>query len=165
MNKRRRRSNPWLIAFLLIVIGFIVYLNIYIVPTIPAPFVPTSTPTRDPKSYAEDAEAYLAEGKSALAIDSYEAAIKAEPQEVSNYLTLSKLQIYSADYESARVNAENALLLDKTKPQSFSLLAWTEGYMGEYLEAEADIKSALELDPNNAFAHAVYAMILAMRVG
>jgi tetratricopeptide (TPR) repeat protein len=164
MNKRRRRSNPWLIAFLLIAIGFFIYLNIYIVPTIPAPFVPTATPTRDPKSYAQEAETFLAEGKSALAMDSFEAAIKADPQEVSNYLTLAKLQIYSADYESARVNAENALLLDKTKPLAFSLLAWTEGYMGEYLEAEADIKSALELDPNNAFGHAVYAIILAMRI-
>lgn len=164
MNKRRRRSNPWLIAFLLIAIGFFVYLNIYIVPTIPAPFVPTSTPTRDPESYAQEAEAYLAEGKSSLAIESFEAAIKANPKEVSNYLTLAKLQIYSTDYESARTNAENALLLDKTKPQAFSLLAWTEGYMGEYLEAEADIKSALELDPNNAFGHAIYAIILAMRV-
>lgn len=164
MNKRRRRSNPWLIAFLLIAIGFFVYLNIYIVPTMPTLFVATSTPTRDPKSYAEDAEAYLAEGKTTMAIESYEAAIKADPQEVSNYLILSKLQIYSADYESARTNAENALLLDKSEPDAFSLLAWTEGYMGEYLEAEADVSSALELDINSAFAHAVYAIILAMRV-
>jgi len=164
MNKRRRRSNPWLIAFLLLVIGFFVYLNIYVVPTIPAPFVPTATPTRDPKSYAQEAEAYLAEGKSALAIESFEAAIKADPQEVFNYLTLAKLQIYNSDYEGAQINAENALLLDKTKPQAFSLLAWTEGYMGEYLEAEADVKEALAIDPNNAFAHAVYALILVMRV-
>jgi tetratricopeptide (TPR) repeat protein len=164
MNKRRRRSNPWLIAFLLIAIGFFVYLNIYVVPTVPPLFVPTPTPTRNPQSFAQEAEAYLAEGRMGLAMESYSAAIKADPQELSNYLTLAKLQIYSGDYEAARVNAENALMLDKTKTQPFVLLAWAKAYMGEYLEAEADINSALDLDPNNAFAHAIYAYILALRV-
>jgi len=164
MNKRRRRSNPWLIAFLLITIGFFIYLNIYVIPTIPPLFVPTPTPTRNPQSFSEEADAYLAEGRVGLAMESYTAAIKADPQEVSNYLTLAKLQIYSGDYEAARVNAENALLLDKTKPQAFVLLAWAKGYMGEYLEAEANINSALDLDPHNAFAHAIYAYILTLRV-
>jgi len=164
MNKRRRRSNPWLIAFLLIAIGFIIYLNVYVIPTIPPPFVPTPTVTRNPQSFAQEADAYLAEGRTNLAMESYAAAIKANPQEVSNYLSLAKLQIYGGEYEAARVNAENALLLDKTRPQAFTLLAWAKGYMGEFLEAEADIKTALALDPNNAFAHAIYADILAMRV-
>jgi tetratricopeptide (TPR) repeat protein len=164
MNKRRRRSNPWLIAFLLIAIGFFVYLNIYVIPTVPPLFVATPTPTRDPQSYAQEAETYLAEGRVGLAMESYSAAIKADPQELSNYLTLAKLQIYSGDYEAARVNAENALMLDKTKPQAFVLLAWAKGYMGEYLEAEADINAAFDLDPNNAFAHAIYAYILTLRV-
>ncbi len=164
MNKRRRRSNPWLIAFLLVAIGFFVYLNIVVIPTIPPPFVPTPTPTRDPKSYAEEADVYLAEGKVNLAMESYKAAIAADPQKVSNYLNLARLQIYGGEYEAARVNAENALLLDKTRPVGFVLLAWAKGYMGEYLEAEADINLALELDPNNAFAHAIYADILARRV-
>lgn len=164
MNKRRRRSNPWLIAFLLLAIGFFVYLNIYVIPTVPPPFVPTATPTRSPQSFAQEAEAYLSQGRIGLAKEAFEAAIKADPQELSNYLTLSKLQIYSGEYEAARVNAENALLLNKNQPNAFSLLAWAKGFMGEYLEAEADIKSALALDPNNAFAHAVYAYILALRV-
>jgi len=164
MNKRRRRSNPWLIAFLLIAIGFFIYLNIYVIPTIPPLFVPTPTPTRNPQSFSEEADAYLAEGRVGLAMESYNAAIKADPQEVSNYLTLAKLQIYSGDYEAARVNAENALLLDKTTPQAFVLLAWAKGYIGEYLEAEADINSAIYLDPHNAFAHAIYAYVLTLRV-
>lgn len=164
MNKRRQRSNPWLIAFLLITIGFFIYMNIYVIPTVPPPFVPTPTPTRNPQSFAQEAESFLAEGRIGLAMESYAAAIKADPQELSNYLTLAKLQIYSGEYEAARVNAENALLLDKTRPYALALLAWSKGYLGEYLEAEADAKAALELDPNNAFAHAVYADILARRV-
>ncbi len=164
MNKRKRRSNPWLIAFLLIAIGFMVYLNVNIIPSVPPPFVATPTPTRNPQSFAQEADAYLAEGRIGMAKEAYQAAIKANPQELSNYLTLAKLQLYSGEYEAARVNAENALLLDKSKPEAFALLAWTKGFMGEYLEAEADIKAAIELDPNHSLTHAVYAYILALRV-
>ena len=164
MNKRRQRSNPWLILILVGAIGFFVYLNTNVIPAMPPPFIPTPTPTRDPQSYAEEAESYLAEGRIGMAKESYEAAIKANPQEISNYLNLAKLQLYGGEYEAARVNAENALLLDNTRPYAYALLAWSKGYMGEYLEAEADLRSALELDPNNAFAHAIYANILARRV-
>jgi len=98
------------------------------------------------------------------AVESYMAAIKAEPQNVSNYLNLATLQIYTGDYEAARVNAENAILLDKTRPQAFILLGWAKGFQQDYLNAEADISTALEMDPNNGFGHAVNAYVLALRV-
>lgn len=164
MNKRRRRSNPWLIALLLVAIGFIVYLNIYVIPTVPPPFVPTSTPTRNPESFIQEADAYAEEGRYTLAMEAYQAAIKADPQNVSIYLSLAKLQIYSGEYEAAAVNAENALLLDKTRSQSYGLLAWARANMGDFLEAENYISTGINLDPNNAFLHAVYADILARRV-
>jgi tetratricopeptide (TPR) repeat protein len=164
MNKRRQRSNPWLIAFLVIAIGGLIYINANVIPAMPPPFVPTPTPTRSPLSYAEEAESYLAEGRIGMAKESYQAAIKANPQEISNYLNLAKLQLYGAEYEAARVNAENALMLDNTRPYAYSLLAWAKGYLDEFLEAEADIGSALDLDPNYALGHAVYANILARRV-
>lgn len=164
MNKRRRRPNPWLVAFLVIAIVFFVYINLNVIPTVQPPFVPTPTLTRNPQSFAEEANAYLSEGRVGMAMESYAAAIKAQPQEISNYLILAKLQIYSGDYQEARVNAENAILLDKTRPSAFALLAWSKGQLGEYLEAEADIRAALDLDPNHALAHAVYADILARRV-
>lgn len=164
MNKRRQRSNPWLIAILVIAIGALIYINANVIPAMPPPFVSTPTPTRNPLSYAEEAEGYLAEGRIGLAKESYQAAIKANPQEISNYLNLARLQLYGAEYEAARVNAENALMLDNTRPYAYSLLAWAKGYLDDYLEAEADIRSALDLDPNYALAHAVYANILARRV-
>lgn len=164
MNKRRRRPNVWLIVILIGAIGFFVYLNLFVIPTVPPPFIPTSTPTRNPASFAQEADTYLAEGRIGMAKEAFQAAIKADPYELSNYLTLAKLQIYSGEYEAARVNAENALLLDKDQSYAFSLLAWAKGFMGEYLEAEADIESALSLDPNNAHTHAVYAYILALQV-
>ncbi len=153
-----------MIFFLLAAIGFVAYLNLYVIPVVPPPFVPTPTPTRNPQSYAQEAQAYLAEGSIGRAKESYQAAIKADPQELSNYLTLARLQLYSGEYAAARVNAENALLLDKSKPEAFALLAWTKGFMGEYLEAEADVKAAIDLDLNHAMSHAVYAYILALRV-
>ncbi len=164
MNKRRRRSNPFLIGFLVVAIGVLIYVNANVIPAMPPPFVPTPTPTRDPQSYAQEAESYLEEGRMGMAKEAYQAAIKANPQEISNYLNLAKLQLYTAEYEAAKVNAENALMIDNTRPSGFALLAWAKGYLDEFLEAEADLRSALELDPNHALSHAVYANILARRV-
>jgi tetratricopeptide (TPR) repeat protein len=164
MNKRRRRSNPWLIAILLIAIGGLVYLNRFVIPTIAPPFVPTPTPTRDPLSYSEEADTFLAEGRIGLAIESYQNAIDANPQDVENYLALAKLQIYRGEYEAAQENAANALLLDKSRPYSYALSGWSKGFQGEFLEAETDIKAALELDPEDAYAYAIYALILARQV-
>jgi len=164
MNKRRQRSNPWLIGILVLGIGFFLYINTNVIPAMPAPFVPTPTPTRDPQSYAEEAEFYLSEGRIGMAKESFQAAIKANPQEISNYLSLARLQLYGGEYEAARVNAENALLLDNTRPQAYSMLAWAKGFLGEFLEAEAALRTALDLDPNNALTHAIYANILARRV-
>jgi tetratricopeptide (TPR) repeat protein len=164
MNRRRRPSNPLIIGFLVIAIGFLVYVNIYVIPTIPPPFVPTATPTRSPQSFADEAASYLAEGRTGLAMESFKAAINADPQEISNYITLARLQIYGGDYEDAKTNAENALLLDKNSIDSYALLGWSKGFLGEYLEAEANVKAGLELDPNDALSHSVYAYILALQV-
>ena len=45
-------------------------------------------------------------------------------------------------------------------PSAHAVRAWALDFQGETLEAEASIKRALELDPNNALAHAYYAEIL-----
>ncbi len=164
MNKRRRPSNPWLIGILLLGIGFLVYVNIYVIPTMPPPFVPTPTPTRSPRSFAEEAAGYLSEGRMSMAMESYEAAITADPQEVSNYITLARLQIYNGEYEAAQANAENALLLDRSNVDALALLGWAKGLLGEYLEAEADINAGLDRDPNDALLHAVNSYVLALQV-
>jgi tetratricopeptide (TPR) repeat protein len=43
---------------------------------------------------------------------------------------------------------------------AFAVRAWALGFQGEFIEAESDIGRALELDPNNALAHAYYVEIL-----
>src|SRR5690606_4529259 len=95
MSKKRRKVNPWLLTFLLISIGALVYLNLVVVPMMDPPFVPTPTPTRDPQSFIVEADALAAEGKYLQAIEAYQGAINANPQDITTYLKISRLQIYT----------------------------------------------------------------------
>ena len=51
-------------------------------------------------------------------------------------------------------------MLNNDNSMAHAVRAWALDFQGETLEAEASIKRALELDPNNALAHAYYAEIL-----
>jgi len=164
LKKKRRKSNPWLLGFLFLAIGSLIYLNTMVVPTINPPFVPTPTETRDPLSYEIEAEGFASEGKYVSAMESYQLAINANPQNINNYIDLARIQIYMGNYEEAQVNAENAILLNKNYPNAYALLAWALGLQGETLEAEVQVKQAISIDPNSALAHAVYAYLLALRV-
>lgn len=140
------------------------YLNMFVVPTIDPPFVPTPTPTRDPVSFEIEAENFAAEGRFTSAKDTYKLAINASPQNVTNYIELARLQIYTGEYEEARTSAENAILLEKNLTQPYALLAWALSLQGEFLQAETFVKQAIDIDPNSALAHSVYAYTLARRV-
>ena len=164
MSKKRRRTNPWLLAFLLLTIGGLVYLNLVVVPMMDPPFVPTPTPTRDPLSFIAEADALAAEGKYLQSIESYQGAINADPQNITNYLKISRLQIYTDQLVQAQVNAQNAILLDNTASEAYALSGWAKGFQKEYLAGEADARRAIELDQNSGLAHAVLAYILALRV-
>jgi tetratricopeptide (TPR) repeat protein len=164
MSKKRRRTNPWLLAFLLLTIGGLVYLNLVVVPMMDPPFVPTPTPTRDPLSFIAEADALAAEGKYLQAIESYQGAINADPQNITNYLKISRLQIYTDQLVQAQVNAQNAILLNNTTSEAYALSGWAKGFQKEYLAGEADARRAIELDQNSGLAHAVLAYILALRV-
>ncbi len=56
MQKKRRRSNPFKVILLLLLIGVVIYFDRMVVPTIPEFFQPTSTPTRAPESIVTDAK-------------------------------------------------------------------------------------------------------------
>ena len=164
LSKKRRQVNPWLLTFLLISIGALVYLNLVVVPMMDPPFVPTPTPTRDPQSFIEEADALAAEGKYLQAIEAYQGAINADPQNITNYLKISRLQIYTDQLVQAQVNAQNAILLDNTESDAYALSGWAKGFQKEYLDGEADARRAIELNQNSGLAHAVLAYILALRV-
>jgi len=164
MSKKRRKVNPWLLTFLLVSIGVLIYLNVVVVPMMDPPFVPTSTPTRDPQSFIAEADALAAEGKYLQAIESYQGAINANPQDITNYLKISRLQIYTNQLVQAQVNAQNAILLNNSVSEAYALSGWAKGFQKEYLEGEADAKKAIELDQNDGLGHAILAYILALRV-
>jgi tetratricopeptide (TPR) repeat protein len=164
LKPKRSRPNLLLVGSLMLAIGGLIYLNIVVVPNVPPLLMPKPTPTRDPISYELEAEGLASEGKYVAAVETYKQAVNANPQNVMNYINLAKLQIYTGDYEEAKVNAENAILLNKNYPESYALLAWALGLQGNYLEAEVYIKQGIQVDTNSALAHAIYAYMLALRL-
>jgi tetratricopeptide (TPR) repeat protein len=161
MTKRsRRRPNPWRIGLLLVLIGAALYVNQVVVPATPPLFVPTPTPTRSPESFVNQADDLYQEGKLSQAIEAYQEAIAADPDNTNLYVTLARMQVFAGQYDEALINAQNALLSNPENPLAHAVEGWILGFKGEYLEAEAAIKKALELDPNNALAHAYYAEVL-----
>lgn len=164
LKKKRRKINPLTLVLLLGAIGLLIYINIFVVPAMDPPFVPTPTPTRDPLSYIEEADGLASEGKYIQAIDIYQSAINANPQNIENYLKIARLQIYTDKLEEAQVNAQNAILLDNNSSEAYALLGWAKGFQREYLAGEQDARKSIELDPNSGLGHAIYAFLLGLRV-
>ncbi len=160
MARKRYRVNWFLVSMLTILIGMMIYVERVIVPTIPPPFVPTPTPTRSPESYVAEAEAAFGEGKLVQAMDLYQQAIQADPQNDALYVALARVQIYATRYPDAQNSAEAALLLNANNPRAHAMRAWALSRQGDYLAAEAAIKRALEIDPNSGLTHAIYTEIL-----
>ncbi len=161
MNRRpRRRSSPWRIALLLILIGGALYIDRVIVPATPPLFVPTATPTTSPESYVNQGEQFYKEGKLSQAIDAYKEAINSDPNNPSIYITLARIQVFNGDYTDAVTNAENALLKNPNNSLAYAVRGWALSFTGDYLSAEGALKKAIEIDPSNALAHAFYAELL-----
>jgi tetratricopeptide (TPR) repeat protein len=160
MNRRRKRPNWFRITFLVLLIAAGIYLDRVIIPTVPQPFVPTATPTRDPESYVVEAEALFNEGKLLQSIDTYTGAIQQRPDDPTLFISRARAQIYAGQYADAQTSAEDALLLNPNNSMAHVMRAWALDFQGDYLAAESAIKRALELDPENALAHAVNVEIL-----
>jgi tetratricopeptide (TPR) repeat protein len=164
MNKKRRRGNPWIMGFLLLAIAALVWVNIFVVPNVPPPFVPTPTETRSPELIRADADQLVQEGQFIAAIAAYQTAINAEPTNLQNYLKIARLQIYAGLYDEARVNCENAILLNNRVADAYAMLGWVKGTQGDYRAGETTVRQAIAIDPNSALAHAVMARLLGLRV-
>ena len=161
MNRRKRRPNYFAWAIFVLVVLFGYYFNQVYLPTQPNPFEPTPTPTRSPESFVSEAQAYYAEGKLLPAIDAYQSAISAAPQDSSSYISLARVQVFAGQYEDAEKNAKNALLLSPNNALAHGVLGWALDFQdGRNGEAMAEIENALSLDPNSALLHAYYVEIL-----
>jgi len=161
MNRRRRRPNyfGWFVFALVVLFGY--YFNQVYLPASPLLAGPTPTETRSPESYVTEAEKLFADGKLDQAMDAYQAAINASPQDPTLYVALARVQVWASKFEEAQANAENALLLNNNNAMAHAVHAWAldfqEGKNGQALEA---IEEALKLDPNNAIIQAYNVEIL-----
>jgi tetratricopeptide (TPR) repeat protein len=163
MTRRRKRPNlfSWAIFGLVVLFGY--YLNQVYLPAQPNPFEATPTPTRSPESLATEADELFKQGKLLPSIEAYEEAINASPQNPALYIAVARIQVWAGQYEEAKANAENAMLLNPNSSMAYAVHAWALDFLGgEENRAEAldSIQRAIELDDRNAIAHAYYAEIL-----
>ncbi len=162
MRRRRRRlvGSWYYVALLLLAIGVMAYINRYVIPTIPPPFVPTPTATRAPETYVTEAEELFQQGKLLQAIEKYQQAILANPEDPALHVALARVQVFAGQYDEALTNASNALLLNPRNAMAFAVRGWALTKKGEFLQAESALKDALAIDDKNGVIHAYYAELL-----
>ncbi|MBN2086156.1 MAG: tetratricopeptide repeat protein [Anaerolineales bacterium] len=164
-RKKPSRFNLALIFILCLLIVAATIVQGYIVPRVPALFLPTPTVTRPASSYAEDAARLFQEGKLDSAIESYKQAILLAPTNSDLYVALSRAQVFSHDYDGAVENAQYAVLLSKS---AVSYAVWGEALhrreatkdLPAYEDAIRQLRKSLDLDPSLALAHAYLAETL-----
>jgi tetratricopeptide (TPR) repeat protein len=163
MRRRRRRSRPWLVPILVLLIAAGVYFERVIVPSVPPLFVPTLTPTRSPATYVLQAESLFAAGKLDQAEEAYRQAITIDPQQAAFYVALARTQVFNNMPEDAARSAEDALLIDPNSAQAHAVYAWALDFQGgeaNLTKALEEINKALQIDPNSALSLAYQAEIL-----
>jgi tetratricopeptide (TPR) repeat protein len=160
MTKRRKRPNlfGWVLFGLVVLFGY--YFNQVYLPSQPNPFEATPTVTRSPESFVTEAESLFKDGKLVQAIDAYQSAIDASPQNPALYIAIARIQVWAGQYADAQANAENAILLNNESSMAHAVRAWALDFQGKNSDAIEEIDKAIELDPQNAIAHAYRVEIL-----
>ena len=100
-------------------------------------FLPTPTPTRFAESYSMEGDAQFTAGDMDAAIVAYQEAVRVDPNNAEVWAKLARIQTYS----SALLTTDDA----------------QRARLGEALESA---EKAVELAPDDSFAHAVYAFVL-----
>jgi len=159
MRRQRPRVNWFFIAVVIVLIAIVTYVDRFVLPTAASPFIPTPTATRDPESYATQAESLFNEGKIPQAIDTYLEAIRVNPDDQALYISLARVQIFAGRYDEALINAENSLLLNPDNSMAHAVRSWALTQKGDFQGADDSANTALQLDPNNGPAHAYKAFL------
>src|SRR6266498_5312987 len=145
MTRRRKRPNlfGWTLFGLVVLFGY--YFNQVYLPSQPNPFDATPTVTRSPESFVSEAEDLFKQGKLSQAIDAYESAVNASPQDPALYIALARVQVWAGQYEEAKANAENAILLSPENSMAHAVRAWALDFRGRNSDAIDEINKAIEL--------------------
>ncbi len=182
-HKNRRRSNPYRVMILLVLIAATVaILQGYVRGEVKPLFMPTPTPTRTINSYVVEANTHFLAGNLDKSIQAYQQAVVLDPTDPEIFLELARVQVYSSntlttDAERRQRLAQALDAVNKAKelsPTDSSVLAvrafvlnWNaeETLAGENSEslrneAESEALMALQLDNTNTLALAYYSEIL-----
>jgi len=96
------------------------------------------------------------------AIEDHERAM--EKGYVPAYIALARLQIkHVKDYTEATKLLEEVMPIEKDKPTEYSLLknlGWAQWKLGEYSDAEANLRKAIDLDKERGSAYCLLAQVL-----
>ncbi len=100
-------------------------------------FLPTPTPTRFADSFSMEGDAYFITGDMDAAIEAYKEAVRIDPNNAEVWAKLARIQTYSS-----------------------SLLTTDDAQRERLAEALKSAEKAVEVAPDDSFAHAVYAFVL-----
>jgi tetratricopeptide (TPR) repeat protein len=171
-RKKRRRSNPWRVLLLLILVGGVVYFWQFYVPEIEITVGPTPTATRSPALYIIEAESYFQSGKLGQAEEAYLQAIAIEPREISYHLDLARVRVFAGKYAAAETAARDALVINPESAIGHAVLGWALDFrageqsqnVGEQNDLIAaalrEVERAYELNPNSALVLAFYSEVM-----
>lgn len=183
-GKQHRRTNPYVVMILLVLIVFFATMLTGIVNGEVQPlFMPTPTPTRTTDSFVVEGRTHFAAGNLDAAISAFQKAAELNPQDPSLYTELARIQTYSSallttDAERSTRLGEALESINRAKelaPNDSQVLAvrafvldWNANPLlvdddtSEDLlnEAEAEAVMALQIDNRNTQALAYYAEVL-----
>lgn len=164
MRQPRRYTNFWRLLVLILIAGFLFYVNRVVEPLSPSLFLPSPTPTTSPENFISQAEALATQGKYTQALQQYQQALQADPRNPAYYLSMARLNIFSGNYAEAVTNASNALLLSNTSSQAEAIKGFGLALTGDFLAGEASLNRAIELDSGNATAYAYLSILYAQQI-
>jgi len=135
---RKQRPNIYRLFFLIVMIlGGVWLIRQLDQGEVKPLFLPTPTPTRFAESYAMEGDAQFTAGQLDAAITAYREAVRVDPNNAEVWAKLARIQTYS----SALLTTDDA---QRTRLQ----------------EALESAEKAVELAPDDSFAHAIYAFVL-----
>jgi tetratricopeptide (TPR) repeat protein len=155
---KRRRSSPWRVLILLVLIGAGVYVLMQVrQERVETPFIPTPTPTRIAASYVSEAEDLYWEGDLVGAIAAYERAIEMDPSQVEPYITLARLLALKGRIIESIQRAEQAVGMAPSNARAWAVLGMTYDWHGEVDRAVEACLHAIELQSDCADGYAYLA--------
>ena len=158
---KRKRRYPTILIILYIVIlavaGYVFFRRDAIQPAVLAKIGPAPTPTPSIEYYTGQAEVAYYDGELEQAIAFYRQALEIAPEDLQILFDLSRLLTLTeevANLEEALSIEDEMILLAPEDPRGYTAKARTLDWLGDYDQSAVEALHALELDPNNPYAHA-----------